>query len=326
MRFGIIGTNFVSDFFMSGAVVYDQCEVTAVSATSLEKANRFANKYGITYRYDDYTKMAEAGVIDAVYVAVPNSKHLAISRYFLEKRIPVFCEKPLAGNLREVQELVDCAEKNGTYLQEGLIPYFMPNFTALKQALPLLGPIRQVTLNFSKYSSRYDAYLAGENPTTFQSQLSNGAIMDLGVYPLGLCLGLFGQPEKIYSVSSLLPTGADVSGTSIFVYPHFKASLSYSKASDTQIISEIAGEKGLLTINGTSTLGEINFFPRGSQDSQVIGGPQKPNFYYEIADMVENIQTGNKQSSKMPWSASLLVHRVLSECRAQSGIVYPCDQ
>ena len=325
MNFGIIGTNFVSDYFMSGALECPDCEVVAVSATSMEKADKFADKYNIPHRFDDYEKMAEADLIDAVYIATPNGKHLTHSKYFLERKIPVFCEKPLAGNLKEVEEMIACAKANNTYLHEGLVPIFNPNFVALTNALELIGPIRQVTLNFSKYSSRYDAYLRGENPTTFRCELANGAIMDLGVYPIGLCVCLFGKPRKILSASSLLPTKADISGTSIFCYDDFNVSISYSKASDTENLSEICGERGIITIDVCSILGNMYFIDRNTKEKTRIGGDLKPNFYYQIKDMIDNINDGLIESKRMSFEKSLAVHAAITECRRQAGIVYPCD-
>ncbi len=47
--------------------------------------------------------MSESQLIEAVYIAVPNSLHHLITTYFLEKGIPTFCEKPLAANHEQVK-------------------------------------------------------------------------------------------------------------------------------------------------------------------------------------------------------------------------------
>jgi len=325
MKFGIIGTNFVSDYFMKGAQLTQDCEVSAVCATSLAKAEAFAAKYDIPHCYDDYQKMFDDSVVEAVYVAVPNSLHHRISKYFLERGIPVFCEKPMASNIDEVKDLIDTAGKNNTYLHEGLIPIFHPNFISLKEALKSVGPIRQVTLNFSQYSSRYDAYLAGENPTTFRSELSNGALMDMGIYPIGICIGLWGKPEKVSSYATLLATGVDASGTSIFKYPDFPVSISYSKASNTGNLNEISGEKGRITFDMAKCLGEIRFEDRLTKNKSRIGSDKEETFYFEILDMIQNIKESRIESGKMPFELSLAIHEVITDCRRQSGIIYPCD-
>lgn len=325
MKFGIIGTNFVSDFFINGAHQVEKCEVVAVCSTSLDKAKRFADKHKVTNYFGSYQDMYEAGLIEAVYVAVPNSIHYEISKYFLSRKIPVFCEKPLASNIAQVEDMITCAKKNNTYLQEGLIPLYNPNFQMVKENLSLVGKVRQVTFNFSKYSSRYDAYLRGENPSTFRNELSNGAIMDLGVYIMADCIGLFGKPKSIKSSAVLLDTGADVAGTSILEYDSFLATLSYSKASDTNNICEISGEQGILQIDQPSQPQKITFLNRVTKQEEILSVKPKENFYYEINEMINRVQQGYIESSCVPFETSLTIHSVLTECRKQSGIIFPCD-
>ena len=45
MKFAIIGTNFVSDMFMEGATILDECEVVAVCSKKIENSKKFAEKY-----------------------------------------------------------------------------------------------------------------------------------------------------------------------------------------------------------------------------------------------------------------------------------------
>lgn len=325
MKFGVIGTNFVSDFFMDGLKQCEDCEVIAVCSKTQEHAEAFAAKYGISHCFTSYEKMYEANLVDAVYVAVPNGLHHEIATYFLERKIPTFCEKPLASNDREVADMLACAKKNETFLQEGLIPLFNPNYHILKQHLCDVGTIHQVNLNFSKYSSRYDAYLRGENPTTFRSDLANGATMDLGVYLVAFCLGLFGKPNKILSTAALLDTGADVAGSSIFQYDGFTVNLTYSKASDTGNLCEICGESGQLVIDQPSQPQKITFIDRKMKTSTDLSVPVKENFYYEITEMMEQVAKGSIESESIPFATSQMIHEVLTEMRKQSGIIFPMD-
>lgn len=326
MRFGIIGTNFVSDFFMDGAAQVETCEVVAVCSRKLENAKRFAEKYDIPHTFDTYQELADSKLIDAVYIAVPNGLHRELAEHFLNKKIPVFCEKPMAGNLKEVQAMVTCAKKNQTYLQEGLIPLYNPNFQIIKDNLKRLGRIHQATFNYSKYSSRYDAYLRGENPTTFRRELANGAIMDLGVYVFADCVGLWGKPNQVLSACSLLDTGADVSGTSILIYDDFPVTLSYSKASDTENLCEICGENGTLTFDIPSMPTIVTFTDRKTKEKEMISVPKKENFYYEISEMIERVEAGEIESAKVPFETSLTIHDLITQCRKQAGIVFPCDE
>ena len=326
MKFGIIGTNFVSDSFMEGANEHDLCDVIAVSATSMQKAQAFGDKYNIPNSFDDYKKMYESNLCDAVYVAVPNGLHAEVSMYFLERKIPVFCEKPLASNADQVIEMIECAKKNNTYLQEGLMPLYNPNFHSLKNSLSMLGKIHQASFNFSKYSSRYDAYLRSENPTTFRNELANGAMMDLGVYVFGNVIGLWGKPQSILSKATLLDTKSDISGVSILEYQDFNVSLSYSKASDTQNISEICGENGTITIFYPSRLINVTFIDRLSNEETIISNPIKSSFFYQIDEMIKCIGEGKIQSDLCSFETSIAVHDTLTKARISAGIIYPCDK
>ena len=325
MRFGVVGTNFVVDHFMLGAKQVNECEVTAVCSATQEHAECFAKKYGIKNYFTSYKEMAKSGLIDAVYIATPNSTHYDISKYFLKSNIPVFCEKPMASNIAQVRGMIECAKKNNTYLHEGIMPLFSPNFEIIRKNLSRVGKIRQVTINMSQYSTRYDAYLKGENPPTFRRELSNGALMDLGIYVFALCVALFGKPKKVLSNANLLENGVDVSGASILAYDGFCASLSYSKASDTENKIEICGEGGMLIVGHATKFFTIEFIDRKTKVRENLYKECMDVFAYEIADMIEQIKNGKIESSKIPFSANILIHEVITEARLQSKIIYPCD-
>ena len=324
MKFGVIGTNFVSDFFMEGSKHEPECEVVAVCDVFEDKAKAFREKYNIPRYFTDYKEMVDD--IDAIYIAVPNGLHHEIAKFFLERKIPTFCEKPLASNDKEVKDLIETARKNDVYFHEGLVSLYGPNYKVVKENLGLVGNLRQVNINFSKYSTRYDAYLRGENPTTFRADLSNGATMDLGVYCVAFVVGLFGKPNKILSTASLVETGADVAGTSIYDYGNFVASLSYSKVCDANPLCEICGELGTIRVDHPSLLNSVTFTDRLAKTTTNIGVEQKNNFYYEISEMIQQIKSGKKEANSVPLQLSNDIHEVLTEMRRQSGIVFPADK
>lgn len=326
MKFGVIGTNFVSDFFMEGSKYEPECEVVAVCDILEDKVNAFKEKYTIPHAFTSYKEMAESNLIDAVYIAVPNGLHYELASYFLEKKIPTFCEKPLASNIKEVQELIRIARENSVYFHEGLVSLYGPNFKVLKDNIGLVGNLRQVNINFSKYSTRYDAYLRGENPTTFRADLSNGATMDLGVYCVALVVGLFGKPKKILSTASLVETGADVAGSSIFDYGDYIVSLSYSKVCDANPLCEICGELGTIHVDHLSLLNSVSFTDRKTKEIKSIGVKPEYNFYYEISEMISQIKNGKTEAVSVPLQLSYDIHEVLTEMRSQSGIVFPADK
>ncbi len=69
---------------------------------------------------------------------------------------------------------------------EAMMTTHLPNFTNLKHAMAKIGTPRKFIGQYSQYSSRYDKYKNGERPNTFLPEFANGALVDLGIYPLYL--------------------------------------------------------------------------------------------------------------------------------------------
>ena len=326
MKFGIVGSNFVSDFFMNASKLVDDVEVVAICDINEKMGRDFAEKYGIENFFTSYEEMAESGLIEAAYLAVPNGLHKDLSCYFLNRKIPVLCEKPFGSNVDEVKEMVECARENNTYLQDAIIPLYTENFLRTKEALPRIGRLRRAIICYGKYSSRYDAYLRGENPTTFRRDLSNGSTMDLGVYAISDAIGLFGLPNKVYASGILLESGVDALGTAVFTYDDFEVVLMHSKVTDTIITSEFQGEEGNIHVDLLSRFNEVWLTDRKSQTKEKISVDTEDGMSWEIKDFVENVKAGRIESTKVPHQLSIDIHEVMTECRRQMGVIYPADE
>ena len=219
MRFGVIGTNFITDRFINAGRLIPGFELVAVGSRTPERGNQFSEKHGIPYVFTDFENMAESGLIDAVYVATPNYSHCAISRLFLAHGVHVLCEKPFAINEKEVISMIETARENNVKIMEASRSIYMPEIQAIKSNLHRIGQTRRVILQMSRYSSRYDLYLQGKPTNTFDVSLGNGAIMDMGVYNIQLAVFLFGYPNTITATGTILEDGKGIElNTSNFKY------------------------------------------------------------------------------------------------------------
>lgn len=86
IKFGIIGTNIITEALLSAATHVDGFQLTSVYSRSLDKAKLFSEKYGAEYIFDDLEVMAKSPHIDAVYIASPNSLHCEQACLFLDQR------------------------------------------------------------------------------------------------------------------------------------------------------------------------------------------------------------------------------------------------
>ncbi|MGL5424636.1 MAG: Gfo/Idh/MocA family protein [Serratia fonticola] len=323
IRFAVVGTNWITERFIDAAHESGKMRLTAIYSRKLEQAQAFGANYPVEHFFDSLEALAQSDVIDAVYIASPNSLHCQQSLLFLSHKKHVICEKPLASNLREVEQLVACAREHQVVLFEAFKSAHLPNFLILQQALPKIGKLRKAFINYCQYSSRYPRYLAGENPNTFNPQFSNGSIMDIGYYCVASTVALFGAPQSVLASATLLDTGVDAHGSVCLNYGDFNVVISHSKVSNSDIPSEIQGEEGTLVIEKISEAQGVVLTPRG-ENSQVLTQPQHINtMLYEaqvFAELVEKQQIEHEGLEN-----SLIVASLLTEIRRQTGVVFPAD-
>lgn len=179
IRFAVVGTNWITKQFVDAAHETGKYKLTAIYSRSLEQAQAFAKDYPVEHLFTSLDELAQSPDVDAVYIASPNSLHFPQTRLFLSHKKHVICEKPLASNLQEVEAAIALAKENNVVLFEAFKTASLPNFLLLKETLAKVGKLRKAFINYCQYSSRYQRYLDGENPNTFNPAFSNGSIMDI---------------------------------------------------------------------------------------------------------------------------------------------------
>jgi len=200
----------------------------------------------------------------------------------------------------------------------------LPNFIALQQALPKVGKIRKATLNYCQYSSRYQRYLDGENPNTFNPTFSNGSIMDIGFYVLASAVTLWGQPVTVQASASLLDSGVDAHGSVLLHYGDFDVTLLHSKVSDSVLASEIQGEAGSLVIEKLSECQKITFIPRGEKPQNLTQTQHINTMLYEAETFARLIE--NQQVEHPALETSRITSALATEIRLQTGVKFPADE
>ena len=84
LRFGTIGTGWIANSYVDGALDSGLWQLTAVYSRTKEKGLAFAAPYGVKTIFTDLEEMAATDKIDAVYIASPNKLHIEQARVFLE--------------------------------------------------------------------------------------------------------------------------------------------------------------------------------------------------------------------------------------------------
>lgn len=336
IRFGVVGTNFITDWVIAGGGEDERFELVAVCSRKQESGAVFAKKHHISMVFTNLEEMAQSSLVDAIYIATPNSKHAEQAILCMKHGKHVLCEKPLASNGREADEMIAVAKDNGVVLMEAMKPTMTPNFDVIQSNLYRVGKVRHYISNYCQYSSRYDRFKAGELPNAFNPLYSNGALMDIGVYTLYPMIVLFGQPERISAIGTLMRSGVDGEGIVSFTYPEMSATIVYSKICNSFLSTEIQGEKGTLVIDRINLIQNVLFYPhtpkkggKGERKEAVDLTEKTLNdeYYYEVNTFIDCVLNLRKLSETVnSLKNSRLVVSVMDEIRKQIGVVYPADK
>jgi predicted dehydrogenase len=335
IRFGVVGTNFITDWVIAGAREDERFELAAVCSRTQERGAEFAAKHNIPHIFTSLEDMAQSDVIDAVYIASPNYKHAEQSILAMRHGKHVLCEKPLASNAREAHQMVEASKQYGVTLMEAMKSTLSPNFLAAKQNLHRIGTPRRYFASFCQYSSRYDKFKEGIILNAFRPELSNGAMMDIGVYTLYPLINLFGPPQSINAQGVVLSSGVDGQGAVNMQYDGFNATVLYSKIANSQLPAEIEGEDGNIIIDRIQTPIDVRFYPRQAPASghekraegESLSAPETHNeYFYEVEEFINLIEQGRLESDMNSHDCSIATMEVIDEVRRQLGVHYPADE
>lgn len=335
VRFGVVGTNFITDWVIAGAREDERFELAAVCSRTRERGEEFAAKHSIPHVFTSLEEMAASDKVDAVYIASPNYMHASQSILCMSHGKHVMCEKPIASNAREAKEMIAASNKYGVALMEAMKSTLSPNFRAVKDNLHRIGVPRRYFASFCQYSSRYDKYKEGIVLNAFRPELSNGAMMDIGVYTIYPLVALFGRPKSISAQGVVLSSGADGQGAVNMLYDGMNATVLYSKIANSQLPAEIEGEDGNILIDRIQTPVDARFYPRQAPASgrekrtegEILCNPDNHNeYYYEIAEFIDMILEGRTESDINSHDTSLATMEVIDEVRRQLGVRYPADE
>ena len=224
MKLALLGTGMIVTEVLPVLITIEGIELEAILSTprSLDKAEALAKQYGLSQATSDYEAILSNPEVDTIYVGTPNHTHYDYAKKALLAGKHVICEKPFTLHLEEFEELAKLAQEKELLLMEAITNQYLANFTAIKEALSDIGDVKIVNINYSQYSSRYDAFKRGQIAPAFNPEMGGGALRDLNIYNIHLLVGLFGKPNRVGYLPNV-ERGVDTSGILVLDYGNFKA-------------------------------------------------------------------------------------------------------
>ena len=134
IRVGIIGTGGISYSHMDGYKnMADRVEVVAVCDIDEAKVQAYAAKFSVPRWYTDCHEMMEKESLDCVSVCTWNAAHKECTITALRGGANVICEKPMAMNAAEAEEMRAVAKECGKLLQVGFVRRFGSDADAIRK-------------------------------------------------------------------------------------------------------------------------------------------------------------------------------------------------
>ncbi|MEG1757330.1 MAG: Gfo/Idh/MocA family oxidoreductase [Oscillospiraceae bacterium] len=326
IRIGTVGTGFVVDTFVDAVKKTGEMQITAVYSRSTENANAFAKKHTVAKSYTDKNAFLADPDLDFIYVASPNSLHSEWTMAALNAGKNVFCEKPFMSTVREVEEAVALAKEKKLFLFEAVTVPHLPNYKLLREHIKDISPIKLVQLNFSQFSSRYNAFMDGKLPNVFNPEFSGGALMDINYYNLNFIVGLFGVPEDIKYYPNQAANGIDTSGILIMRYADFVCTAVGCKDSKSKNMVQIQGTSGYIYVPEESS--RCIEFSVVTKDGEKKYNEQtvENSIYYELVDFCEIYNKKDFARRDEMLDYNLTITGLVEKARKEAGVLFAADE
>ena len=323
IRFGIVGTGNIAHRFADAIQNVPEAELTAVASRTMENAEKFGNEYNIPERFYSYEDMAKSDKIDVAYIAVPHSGHAECSILMMNNGKNVICEKPLAVNTKEVEEMIASAKENNVFLMEAMWARLVPGTIKLIELIEngIIGEVKGVEGKF--------CYTMDEDEMEhhlFKKENGGGSLLDVGVYGLNFASWYLGKDIEDISAQAEIWNGTDIHTYTLLKYKS-GAIADISSATLLRKPNEgyIYGTKGFIHVSRFYAPQEIEInLLDGTKEiikEKFLGN----GFEEQIIHVCECVKKGLKESPINTFEQTLFITKQMDEIREKIGLKYPQD-
>jgi D-xylose 1-dehydrogenase (NADP+, D-xylono-1,5-lactone-forming) len=153
------------------------------------RARELASRHSFARVAAAYDAVLDDPEVDAVYIPLVNSLHREWTVRALAAGKHVLCEKPLAMNAAEAEDMAAAAQRSGRHLMEGFMYRFHPRTRRFVES------VRDPLYVQARFGFTLD------NPANFrmQSSLGGGALFDVGCYVVSVARWILGEPSTVHA-------------------------------------------------------------------------------------------------------------------------------
>ena len=309
IRWGFLGAGWIAKTALAPALhAANNSTLHAVASRDTERSAAL-NPTRVHKRYEDLLDDPE---IDAVYINLSNEAHYQWTIAALAAGKHVLCEKPLALNHAQAQEMADAAKKHNRVLTEAVWHQWHPRFTRIRELIQRgdLGALTSIDSSFC-FTGNF------ENNYRLDPQKGGGSLLDVGVYQVHVWSAL-NSHNAILNIESVDRT---MSTTGIDMTTRVSAELSNGVSVKALSSFEMPETQSLVISGETATiesLGNDAFTSWNKLSSMRVGNSTEefaPVDPYRL--MIENFS--DHISGKPAWmlgiDQSLAVAKILDQIK-----------
>ncbi len=208
VKFGLIGAGRIAQTYAEAFQETELAKLVAIADVRKEAASVLAEPLRIA-ACSSSEELLATQEIDAVVIATPPSTHCVLSLFFLERGIPVLCEKPVSTTVKDAHAIREAAQSNGTLFTMASKFRYVDDVIRAK-AILTSGILGQVVWFENTFSGRVDMSARWNA----RSSISGGGVLiDNGTHSVDIMRYFFGSLDEIFVTEAPRTQGLNVDET-----------------------------------------------------------------------------------------------------------------
>lgn len=261
VRWGVLGAaNIALRQVIPAMQQSSACEMVAIASRDLAKAEDAARQLGMPRAYGSYEELVADPDIEAIYNPLPNHLHVPWTIRAAEQGKHVLCEKPIALNAAEAEQLLAVQQRTGVQIAEAFMVRTHPQWLATRELITSgrIGDLRLINGHFTYF--RRDPNDVRSNPVW-----GGGALMDIGCYPITMSRWLFGEePTHVIAQLEFDPDmGVDRVGSALLRFPSGQAAFTFGGQVALHQQMKMFGTMGHITV-------DVPFNPPADRPTRIV--------------------------------------------------------
>jgi len=227
-RVGVIGAGAIAQAcHLPGYAKNEYVDLVAFADPEPVRHKEMAKLYGFMRGYAHYRHMIEKEKLDIVSVCTPNKYHADAAIAAFEAKCHVLCEKPIATTLKEADAMIAAAKKAKRKLMVGFTHRLFNGTKKVKELVDgkVLGKPFMIRVRFA-HGGPFPGW--AKSDWFYKRDLAaGGAMLDMGIHAIDLCLWLLGPVTAVMAKAATLIKKIEVDDNALMILEFKSGALGY---------------------------------------------------------------------------------------------------